>query len=148
MDESFFSDSILEFINNEEEVENIDYPFGQIPDEVFTAVVNSASSERTAEPRLSSRSKFKHTNSGELQRLNENTKCSTSTWVKHYQKWAEERGFEVARVPKSELDGILQQFYAELMKCDGEEYEPESLKVMQALLWTDDLGKKGAATAS
>jgi len=33
-----------------------------------------------------------------------------------------------------ELDGILQQLYAELMKCDGEEYEPESLKIMQAAL--------------
>ena len=40
MDESFFSDSILEFINDEEdeeEFENIDYLFGQTPDEVFTA---------------------------------------------------------------------------------------------------------------
>jgi len=44
MDKSFFSDSILEFINDEEdeeEFENIDYIFGQIPDEVFTAVVDS-----------------------------------------------------------------------------------------------------------
>ena len=72
MDESFFSDSILEFINDEEdeeEFENIDYLFGQIPDEVFTAVVDSASSEQTAESRLSSCSEFKRTNSGELQRL-------------------------------------------------------------------------------
>jgi len=66
MDESFFSDSILEFVNNEEdkeELENIDYLFGQIPDEVFTAVVDSASSEQTAEPRLSICSEFKRTNS-------------------------------------------------------------------------------------
>ena len=37
MDKSFFSDSILEFINDEEdkeEFENIDYLFGQIFDEV------------------------------------------------------------------------------------------------------------------
>jgi len=50
MDESF---SAIVFINDEEdkeEFENIDYLFGQIPDEVFTAVVNSASSEHTAEP--------------------------------------------------------------------------------------------------
>ena len=33
-----------------------------------------------------------------------------------------------------ELDGILQQFYAELIKSDGQEYEPESLKVMQDAL--------------
>ena len=67
---------------------------------------------------------------------NDNTKRSTNTWLRRYQKWAEERGFEsnIARVPKLELDGILQQFYAELIKSDGQEYEPESLKVMQAAL--------------
>ena len=76
MDESSFSDSILEFINDEkdeEEFENVDYLFGQIP-EVFTAVVNSTSSKQTAEPHLSSCSKFKRTNSGELQRLIEKNK--------------------------------------------------------------------------
>ena len=38
-------------------------------DEVFTAVVDSASSEQTAKPHLSSCSEFKCTNSGELQQL-------------------------------------------------------------------------------
>ena len=100
MDESFFSDSILEFINDEEdeEFQNIDYLFEQIL-EVFTAVVDSASGEQTAKPRLSSCSEFKRTNSGELQRLieknrNENTKRSTNTWLKCYQKWSEEQGLE------------------------------------------------------
>ena len=32
------------------------------------------------------------------------------------------------------LDKILQRFYAELMKSDGTDYEPESLKVMIACL--------------
>jgi len=52
MDERFFSNSTLEFINNEEdkeEFENSDHLFGPIP-EVFIAVVDSASSEQTAEP--------------------------------------------------------------------------------------------------
>ena len=87
------------------------------------------------------RSEFKRTYTSELLKLiakntNDNTKCSTNTCLIHYQKWAEERGFEfnIARVPKLELDGILQQFYAELIKSDGQEYEPESLKVMQAAL--------------
>ena len=67
---------------------------------------------------------------------NQNTKHSTNTQLRHYQKWAEERGFEpnIARVPKLKLDGILQQFYADLIKSDGKEYEPKSLKVMQAAL--------------
>ena len=77
----------------------------------------------------------------ELQQLiakntNENTKRSTNTWLRRYQKWAEERGFEsnIVLVPKLELDAILQQFYAELIKSNGQEYEPESLKVMQSAL--------------
>ena len=34
-----------------------------------------------------------------------------------------------------------------MIKSDGQEYEPKSLKVMQALLWTDIFVRKGAATA-
>ena len=37
-------------------------------------------------------------------------------------------------IPRAELDGVLQKFYAELVKQNGEEYEPESLKVMIASL--------------
>jgi len=36
-------------------------------------------------------------------------------------------------IPKSELDGILQYFFAEVCKQDGE-YEPESLRTMLASL--------------
>ena len=32
------------------------------------------------------------------------------------------------------LDGVLQKFYLEVRKQDGSEYEPDSLKVMQAAL--------------
>ena len=67
-------------------------------------------------------------NTSELQQLiakntNENTKRSTNTWLRCYQKWAEEQGFEpnIVRVP-------------ELVKSNSLEYEPESLKVMQAAL--------------
>ena len=35
---------------------------------------------------------------------------------------------------KNEHDGISQRFYAEIRKNNGENYEPESLKVMQASL--------------
>ena len=52
MDESsFFSDSILDFVRDEDKFEEIDHLFEQIPDEVLAAVVDSASSdERKAEP--------------------------------------------------------------------------------------------------
>ena len=41
---------------------------------------------------------------------------------------------DLADVPKEKLDQVLQQFYAELVKIDGKEYEPESLKVMIAAI--------------
>lgn len=40
----------------------------------------------------------------------------------------------LADVPREKLDRVLQQFYAELVKIDGREYEPESLKVMIAAI--------------
>ena len=93
MDESsFFSDSILDFVRDEDEFEEIDHLFEQILDEVLAAVVDSASrDERKAEPRSPAHSEFKRTNSSELQQLiakntNENTKRSTYTWLRRYQK--------------------------------------------------------------
>lgn len=84
-------------------------------------------------------SEFKHYSEAELKHLvenntNSNTKRSTSTWINHFEKWAEHKGgqTDLAKIPKDDLDRTLQQFYAELVKKDGTEYEPESLKVMIA----------------
>ncbi len=33
---------------------------------------------------------------------------------------------DIATIPREDLDKVLQRFYAELMKKDGQEYEPES----------------------
>ena len=41
---------------------------------------------------------------------------------------------ELSEIPEDELDGVLQCFFAEIRRKDGENYEPESLKVMQASL--------------
>ena len=37
-------------------------------------------------------------------------------------------------IPRQELDAILCRFFAEIRKQDGDEYEPESLAVMQSSL--------------
>ena len=37
-------------------------------------------------------------------------------------------------IPVEELDAVLCKFYAEVRRKDGEEYEPDSLVVMQASL--------------
>ena len=67
---------------------------------------------------------------------NENTKKSTEHWKNVFVKWANERkqkqnleDYEIEA-----LDNALSQFYAELRKENGDDYEPESLKVMQAAL--------------
>ena len=77
----------------------------------------------------------------EIQRLlqkntNANTAKSTKNWVSKFSKWAIENQVhpELEEIPESELDGVLQRFFAQIRKNDGENYEPESLKVMQASL--------------
>ena len=57
--------------------------------------------------------------------VNKNTKKSTETWLRTYLEWANEK-----KKPKSieslspeDLDEILGDFYTELKKKDGSDYE-------------------------
>ena len=84
---------------------------------------------------------FATTDGDELQRLqdknkNKNTKKSTNTWVNRLQRWQEHKGITGTLLESNEqqLDETLQQFYAELRKEDGSDYEPDSLRVMLASL--------------
>ena len=77
----------------------------------------------------------------ELQKLkekasNSNTKKRTQPWFNVWRSWAEERNINPKLEENSaeELDKILQRFYAEVRSKHGEQYEPESLKVMMASL--------------
>jgi len=66
----------------------------------------------------------------------ENTKKSTGYWKNVFKKWANERNFQ-ANLEEHEsdvLDETLSQFYAELRKENGDDYEPDCLKVIQASL--------------
>ena len=67
---------------------------------------------------------------------NKNTKRSMDYWTNIFQQWAKTRGkyeqLESYEVP--ELNEALAQFFAELRKENGTDYEPDSLKVMQAAL--------------
>ena len=66
---------------------------------------------------------------------NTNTTKSTCQWLRVY-LWAKIRNKEqeIERLEPSRLDEILQQFYAEVKRKDGTEYEPSSLANMQAAL--------------
>ena len=65
---------------------------------------------------------------------NKNTRKSTNLWVGIFKKWAALRNFEenLETYDVRELDNVLSKFYAEVRKENGDEYEPDSLKVMQA----------------
>ena len=67
---------------------------------------------------------------------NENTRKSTEYWKNVFKKWANERTFQanLEDYESDALDQTLSQFYAELRKENGDEYEPDCLKVMQASL--------------
>ena len=84
---------------------------------------------------------FKTATSEDLERLlsnteNKNTKKTTQTWINRFNTWRESRqiALELHEMPPDELEKILQHFYAELVKNDGTDYEPESLRVMIACL--------------
>ena len=61
-----------------------------------------------------------------------NTVKQTDKWIKTYQDWATLRGkqIDIKLLQPIELDSTLQQFYAEIRKKNGEEYEPTSLNSM------------------
>ena len=74
----------------------------------------------------------------ELKELSENedTKKSTEQWKNVFVKLATERGKEknLEACECVDPDETLSQFYAEVRKESGEDYEPDSLRVMQAAL--------------
>lgn len=67
---------------------------------------------------------------------NENTKKSTEYWKNVFKKWANERKQKtnLEEYEYEALDKTLSQFYAEVRRDNGDDYEPDSLKVMQAAL--------------
>lgn len=90
---------------------------------------------------LPDESRFPHTSYQQIKETlqdaeNKNTKRSTKTWMNVWFSWAKSRQIneELETMAPATLDEVLQQFYLEVRKQDGSEYEPDSLKVMQAAL--------------
>ena len=65
-----------------------------------------------------------------------NTPRTTKTWMTVWRNWCKARSTNdsIDSYDPVALDGLLTRFYAEIRKQDGSEYEPESLRVMQASL--------------
>ena len=67
---------------------------------------------------------------------NKNTVRSTNTWVNTYRALARFRNVKenLEEYEPVQLDTILAQFYAEVRKKDGTDYEQDCLRVMQSSL--------------
>ena len=67
---------------------------------------------------------------------NINTRKSTMNWVRVFEKWCDENSLEknMEMILPEQMDKVLERFYASVCKQDGTNYEPGSLKVMQAAL--------------
>lgn len=63
-----------------------------------------------------------------------NTVRSTKTWLNVWGNWCTARSVnpEIEKYNPVDLDKLLVKFYAEVKKQNGEDYEPECLRVMQA----------------
>ena len=63
---------------------------------------------------------------------NENTVRSTGFWLSVWKKWCLEKEIadEIEKYEPTQLNALLERFYAELKNRNGEDYEPDSLKVM------------------
>ena len=84
-------------------------------------------------------SRFPVVSSEEIMEINESaasktTKRTTQTWLTVCKKWCEARNIDdrIERFTPRALDDLLTKFYVEVRKRDGSEYEPGSLRVMQA----------------
>ena len=67
---------------------------------------------------------------------NKNTSMGTKFWITVFKSWAKQKGFPegIETYEPRELDTTLHKFYAKVRNKDGEDYEPESLRVMIAAL--------------
>lgn len=68
---------------------------------------------------------------------NKNTSRSTKQWMNVFRSWCRCRHLEyvsIETMAPEELDKVLSKFYAEVRKKDGDDYEPESLKIMQSAI--------------
>ena len=63
---------------------------------------------------------------------NKNTQQSTNNWLKVWKSWGSQKGYDesIEKYEPEALNKILEEFYATVRKRDGEDYEPDSLRVM------------------
>ena len=67
---------------------------------------------------------------------NTNTSKSTSFWLSVWKTWCEGKSIalEIEKHEPAELNRLLEKFYVEVKNKNGQDYEPDSLRVMIAAL--------------
>lgn len=57
---------------------------------------------------------------------------NTAFWLSVWKKWCSEKGIaaEIENYEPTQLNSLLERFYTEIKNKHGDDYEPESLKVM------------------
>ena len=67
---------------------------------------------------------------------NINTSKSTSFWLSVWKTWCEgeSKALEIEEHEPAELNRLLEKFYTEMKNKNGQDYEPDSLRVMIAAL--------------
>ena len=65
---------------------------------------------------------------------NDNTVKQTKKWINCYRLWAKcrNKAEDIEVLDPVELDNVLQYFYADVKKQNGDDFEPNSLCSMQA----------------
>ena len=107
-----------------------------------TKTVQSLKQNRKKKEKMAScKERFELLSKEEIDKLssnaqNENTNRSTRTWINQFVKWAEwkEKEKELSSYDPAALNETLCEFYAELRKTNGKNYEPDCLATMQAAL--------------
>ena len=71
--------------------------------------------------------------------MGKNTLQSTNNWVKVWTSWASQKGYDesIEKYEPEALNKILEQFYATVRVKGGDDYEPDSLRVMVTVIDRD-----------
>ena len=132
-----FWDSILNFLDDGEDEfttsckDEVDQILSSIPADIIEQVSNEPQPGPSSCVVDSETEKLKQKN------WNKNTTRSTNTWVRRFERWYSQQPRQQARleeIPVQELDRVLQEFYCHVRKQNGDEYEPDSLRTMLAVL--------------
>ena len=133
--------STASFIASQQLQTEANIPPTEIPLRSFSSSENTHFVPQNTGKMAVDQARFPLVSDEEITEINEtaaskNTARATKTWMAAWAEWCKARNTNVnmeTYCPQA-LDGLLNTFYVEIRKKDGTDYEPDSLRVMQAAL--------------